>query len=174
MGSEMCIRDRYNLQNEITSRIAVALQLELTATEAARSTTNPDALDYILRGRAVTAKPRSRDNWGEMISLFERALALDPRSVDAQSWLANVLTSRVLDQMTDTPAVDIAGRKSCLGKPWRHRPTVCWGITLRPRCCERRGDTRRPFLNTRRYSRLTVTRWVQWPISVNANYSLGR
>jgi hypothetical protein len=98
----------FALQDEITSRIAAALDLELIGAEAARPTDHPDALDYILRGRAVTAKPRSRDNWGEMISLFERALALDPRSVDAQSWLATVLTSRVLDQMSDTAAADIA------------------------------------------------------------------
>jgi len=98
----------FALQDEITSRIAAALDLELIGAEAARPTDHPDALDYILQGRAVTAKPRSRDNWAEMISLFERALALNPGSVDAQSWLANVLTSRALDQMTDTAAADIA------------------------------------------------------------------
>jgi TolB-like protein/class 3 adenylate cyclase len=100
--------DLFTLQDEITSRIAVTLDLELIGAEAARSTDHLDALDYILRGRAVTAKPRSRDNWGETVSLFERALTLDPRSIDAQSWLAIVLTSRVLDQMTDTAAADIA------------------------------------------------------------------
>jgi tetratricopeptide (TPR) repeat protein len=43
-----------------------------------------------------------------MISLFERALALDPLSVSAQSWLANVLTSRLLDEMADNAAADMA------------------------------------------------------------------
>jgi tetratricopeptide (TPR) repeat protein len=96
------------LQDEITGRIAVALDLELVAAEAVRLTEHPDALDYILRGRAITAKPRTRDNWAEMISLFEHALALDPRSVDAQSWLANALTSRALEQMADSAAADMA------------------------------------------------------------------
>ena len=96
------------VQDEITSRIAVALDLELVEAEAARPIEHPDALDYILRGRAVTAKPRTRGNWAEMISLFERALALDPRSVSAQGWLANVLTSRVLDEMADNAAADMA------------------------------------------------------------------
>jgi adenylate cyclase len=100
--------DLFALQDEITSRIAVALDLELIGAEAARPTEHPDVLDYILRGRAVTAKPRTRGNWGEMISLFERALALDPRSVSAQSWLATVLTSRVLDEMADEAAADMA------------------------------------------------------------------
>jgi len=45
--------DLFALQNEITSRIAVALNLELVAAEAARPTGHPDALDYILRGRAA-------------------------------------------------------------------------------------------------------------------------
>jgi TolB-like protein len=47
----------FALQDEITSRIAAALDLELIGAEAARPTDRPDALDYILRGRAVTAKP---------------------------------------------------------------------------------------------------------------------
>src|SRR4029077_3680329 len=38
---------------------------------------------------------------------FERALALDPRSVKAQSSLAVSLVGRVLDGMTDTPAADL-------------------------------------------------------------------
>ena len=92
--------DLFALQDEITSRIAVALNLELVAAEAARPTEHPDALDYILRGRAAMNKPQTRDSYAEAISLFERALALDPRSVEAQSYLASALAGRVLDDMT--------------------------------------------------------------------------
>ena len=67
------------LQDEITSQIAVTLNLELIGAEAARSTDHPDALDYILRGRAALSKPMARDNYVEAIGLFERASALDPR-----------------------------------------------------------------------------------------------
>ena len=49
--------DLFALQDEITSRIAVALNLELVGAEAARPTEHPDALDYILRGRAARSKP---------------------------------------------------------------------------------------------------------------------
>lgn len=66
------------LQNEITSRIANELGVELINREAARPTEHPDALDYILRGRAAFSKPPSRDNYAEAIGLFERALALHP------------------------------------------------------------------------------------------------
>jgi adenylate cyclase len=105
----------FGLQNEITSRIAVALSLELVSAEAARPTDNPDALDYILRGRAVN-KPPSRDTYAEITGLFERALALDPRSVEAQSRLANALVGRVLDQMSDSAAADMARAEGLIGQ----------------------------------------------------------
>jgi adenylate cyclase len=89
--------DLFVLQDEITSRIAVTLNLELVRVEAARPTQNPDALDFILRGRAAALKLDSRDTYAERISLFERALTLDPQSVEAKSLLANVLVKRLLD-----------------------------------------------------------------------------
>jgi TolB-like protein/class 3 adenylate cyclase/Flp pilus assembly protein TadD len=100
--------DLFALQNEVTGRIAVALNIELIGAEAARPTDNPDALDYIFRGRAAGLKPTSRDTYAAMISMYERALALDPRSVEAQGLLANMLASRVLDGLTDSAAADIA------------------------------------------------------------------
>jgi len=99
--------DLFTLQNEITSRIAVALNVELIAAEAARPSDHPDALDYILRGRAAWAKAPTRDNYREVIDLFERALTVDARSVEAQSLLATVLANRVLDYMSDATAADI-------------------------------------------------------------------
>jgi TolB-like protein len=102
------IGDLLALQNEVTGRIAVALNIELIAAEAARPTNNPSALDYIFRGRAAGLKPASRDTYGEMIGEFERALALDPRSAAAQSLLANVLVGRALNGLTDSEAADIA------------------------------------------------------------------
>ncbi len=106
----------FALQDEIASRIAVALNLELVGAEAARPTEHPDALDYILRGRAANFRPPARDKYAEAISLFERALALDPRSVEAMSLLATALTARVLDQMTDAAAADMARAEVLAGQ----------------------------------------------------------
>jgi tetratricopeptide (TPR) repeat protein len=39
--------------------------------------------------------------------MFERALALDPHSVEAQSWLAITLMALVMDNMSDAPAADL-------------------------------------------------------------------
>jgi adenylate cyclase len=100
--------DVFALQNEITSRIAIALNTELVTAEVARPTINPDALDYLLRGRAAFSKPPTRSSLAEAIDWIERALALDPRSSEAQSLLAYMYAFRVLNQMTDTRAVDIA------------------------------------------------------------------
>jgi adenylate cyclase len=111
LWAERFDRDTSNLfvlQNEITSRIANALGVELIAAEVARPTEHPDALDYILRGRAVLLRPRTRDTYKEAVNLFERALALDPQSVEAQSRLGVVLVTRVLEIMTDSAAADLA------------------------------------------------------------------
>jgi adenylate cyclase len=49
--------DLFALQNEITSRIAVALNVEVLAAEVARATeNNPDALDYILHAVSGTSR----------------------------------------------------------------------------------------------------------------------
>lgn len=99
--------DLFALQNEITSRIAVAPNIELLAAETTRPTEHPDTLDYILRGRAANLKQPSPEKYAEEIRFFECALELDPRSVDAQSELARALMARVVDFMTDTAAADI-------------------------------------------------------------------
>jgi TolB-like protein/class 3 adenylate cyclase len=108
--------DLFALQNEITNRIANALNLELIAAEAARPTGHPDALDYILRGRAARLKPNSRNVYAEAISMYERALALDPRSAEAQSLLAGALAGRALDGMTDTATTDISRAEGLVGQ----------------------------------------------------------
>jgi adenylate cyclase len=108
--------DLLALQNDITHRIAFALNAELIAKEAARPTDHPDALDYIFRGRAARLKPNSRSVHAEAISMFELALALDPVSVEAQSWLALTLANRVMDHLTDTEAADIARAEDLVGQ----------------------------------------------------------
>ena len=100
--------DVFALQDEITSRIANALGVELIAREAARPTEHPDALDFILRGRAVLLKPRTRDTHREAINWYERALSLDPQSVEAQSRLASALVVRLINGLADAAATDLA------------------------------------------------------------------
>jgi TolB-like protein/class 3 adenylate cyclase/tetratricopeptide (TPR) repeat protein len=100
--------DLFALQDEVTSQLANALGVELIAVETARPIEHPDVLDYILRGRAALLKPETRDTFAEATSFFEHALALDPQSVHAQSWLASALVDRVLNGMSRSAAIDLA------------------------------------------------------------------
>ena len=101
------IADLMAVQSEITGRIAIALNLKLIASEAARPTEHPDALDHIFRGRAAIYRPASRQNFAAAIAEYQQALALDPHSVEAMSRLAAALSSRLLDNMSGAIDADI-------------------------------------------------------------------
>jgi TolB-like protein/class 3 adenylate cyclase/Tfp pilus assembly protein PilF len=118
--------DLFALQDEITSRIAIALDQALVRAEAARPSSKPDALDCMFRGRAVLAKSLTRDSYAEAIGSFERALALDPRSVEAQLRLVQALTGRVLDGMSSTEAADIARAEDLLGQAFAISPDIAF------------------------------------------------
>jgi len=130
--------DLFTLQDEITSRIAFALNLELIAAEVTRPTDHPEALDYILRGRGALSKPLARDTYAEAIRLFEHALALDAQSVDAQSWLAHALAGRKHFQMTVSPAADldraeVLVRRALAASPHRPLAHLAKGMLLHAR-----------------------------------------
>ncbi len=102
------IADLFTVQNEIASRIAVALDRAIVRVEATRPTANPDAQDYIFRGRAIGIKPAPREPFAEKIDLFERALTLDVHSAGAQAYLATTLMNRALANIGETDAADYA------------------------------------------------------------------
>jgi TolB-like protein/class 3 adenylate cyclase/Tfp pilus assembly protein PilF len=104
---DLLANDLLWLQDEVTGRIAISLNLELLKREAARPSETPDAFEYILRARAAYNRDSTRDGFVEAISLCESALALDPGSIQGRGLLAQTLIARVLDQMTDTPAADL-------------------------------------------------------------------
>ncbi len=162
------IGDLFALQNEITGRIAIALDLKLIASEAARPTEHPDALDHIFRGRAEIYKPASRQNFAEAIAEFEQALTLDPGSVEAQSRLAIALASRVLDDMSDTTKSDIDRGTGWSSKPWRRHPRAHLRILPKPSCCARSTIATRRSPNTRPCSPPIATRSPRSAISAGA------
>jgi TolB-like protein len=138
--SHMC--ELFALQDEITGRIAAALDVALVAAEAARPIEQPEALDCILRGRATLRYPPSTNNYATAIAFFERALALDPASVEAKSSLAFALAARVLDQMTDPVATRISYAEMLVDRalvtsPYAALPHFAKGEVLRVlRRCE--------------------------------------
>jgi TolB-like protein/class 3 adenylate cyclase/Tfp pilus assembly protein PilF len=118
------IGDLLAIQNEITSRIANTVGWELTAAEIAHPAERPDALDYILRGRAAS----TRQSWAEAIGLFEHALAIDPNSVEAQTRLANTLWARAGFKDPEEATADLQRAEQLLaralapspGNPYAH------------------------------------------------------
>jgi TolB-like protein len=160
--------DLFALQNEITGRIAVELNLELIASEAARPTEQPDAFDYILRGRAAGLKPKTRENHAEAISLYERALALDPRSVAAQSYLAGELAGRcsINDRFAkaDIARAEELAERAC-SRARSFRSHMAKGQVLRAR----RGGLRKRSSSTKRPSSSTAMPRTQYPASANAS-----
>jgi TolB-like protein/Tfp pilus assembly protein PilF len=112
----------FAVQDDITGRIAAALNVELVTAEVARPIEQHDALDYLLRGRAAIRNPPSSGNYAKAIGFFERALAFDPRSVEAQSSLAFALAARVLDQMVDPAATNIPYAEELVDEALRASP----------------------------------------------------
>jgi adenylate cyclase len=110
------VGDLFALQNEITSRIANTLGWELIGAETARPTERPDALDYLLRGRAAQRSGGPRDKAAEAADLFEHALALEPRSVEAQSRLANALVNLGYPKDPAAKAADFQRAKQLLAE----------------------------------------------------------
>ena len=98
----------FGVQDEITKRATVSLYQALIGADASRQAEYPDPLEYVLRGRAATLKPRNREGYAQAIGMYERALELDPQFAEAKGWLADNLACRVLDEMADAAAVDIA------------------------------------------------------------------
>jgi len=85
-------------QDQIITRLRTGLDINLFEIEKARSLrerpTNPDAFDLILRARALYNQPTDVRRHLEAQALFERALALDPTSVSAITWVVLCLIER--------------------------------------------------------------------------------
>jgi TolB-like protein/Flp pilus assembly protein TadD len=86
------IADLFDMQDEIVSRLANALNTQLIEAEARRAerSPHPNSLDLYFQGMAWFNKGPTPDHMAQARSFFERALALDPGNVEALSGLAYV------------------------------------------------------------------------------------
>jgi TolB-like protein/DNA-binding winged helix-turn-helix (wHTH) protein/tetratricopeptide (TPR) repeat protein len=123
------VTDLFELQSDITGRIAVTLNFALIAAEANRPVEYPDALDYIFRGREFFFdRPPSRANFDEAIRLYERALELDPQSAEAKTYLAGALVNEVTQSFTVSRVETLERAEKLVdealaanvGIPWAH------------------------------------------------------
>ena len=105
--------DRTNLaalQEQVTARLARSLNVELIQAESRRSQvdrpTNPDAVDFSMRGWAKRYGPRTKSTNAEANDLFESALRLDPHNIDAMIGKASCIAERVIYGWSTSVAED--------------------------------------------------------------------
>jgi TolB-like protein/class 3 adenylate cyclase len=86
------VTDLFDLQDEIVSRLANTLNGQLIEAEARRaeSSLHPDAVDFYFQGIACFYKGISPEYLAQARGFFERALALDPRNIEALVGMAIV------------------------------------------------------------------------------------
>jgi adenylate cyclase len=87
------ISDIFDIQDKITEKIVTALAIKLTPSEenklAHKGTHNIAAYDAVLKGRANKALATS-EGYSKAISLFEKAIKLDPNYGEAYANLASI------------------------------------------------------------------------------------
>jgi TolB-like protein/class 3 adenylate cyclase/predicted Zn-dependent protease len=118
------------LQDEITARLAHALDLQLIEAEGRRSRTRPattlDALDISMQGRAILNRPHSKRNDEEARKLFHEALRLEPENVGALVGLARCNLLDVGSMWTEDRALLLAEAEEALSKALRLSPEYAW------------------------------------------------
>jgi adenylate cyclase len=105
--------DLFKLQDQVVTRLARTLQLELVNTEAQRSLhdrpRNPDAVDMTMRGWALFNQSFTKANQHEALALFDQALTLDPTSADALAAAAFTAATSYANGWYD-PSADLYAR----------------------------------------------------------------
>ncbi|WP_426532617.1 tetratricopeptide repeat protein [Bradyrhizobium sp. McL0615] len=115
---EKPIADLFDMQDEIVSRLANTLNAQLIEAEARRAerSLHPDAMDLYFQGMACLNKGRTSEYLAQSRSFFERALALDPRNVEALVGLASVDWMTGSLSLTDDRAARFAAAETALIK----------------------------------------------------------
>ena len=104
------VADLFDMQDEIVSRLANALNAELIAAEARRAETSatPDAIDLYFQGRAILNRGQTPENLTQAQGFFERAVALDPACMEALVGKAEVDATILAAFLTDDTAPRLA------------------------------------------------------------------
>jgi len=97
------VADLFDMQDEIVSRLANALDAELIAAEARRAERSmlPSSMDLYFQGRAWLNKGLTPDHMIQARGFFERAIALDAGNIEAMAGLAVVDATTAASFMTD-------------------------------------------------------------------------
>jgi adenylate cyclase len=117
------LTDIFAVQDDVTRQIVTALKVALTPQDKARlstpapgGTSNPEALDCLLKARVLLTRPnKDRNLFNNSLALLERALALDPDYAEAMAGLAMAYNLDFHNRWSDTPDASI-GRAMALAE----------------------------------------------------------
>jgi TolB-like protein len=86
------VADLFDMQDEIVSRLAIALNAQLIEAEARRAerSLHPNSMDPYFQGRAWFNKGPTPEHMNQARGFFARALALDPENIEAMVGMASV------------------------------------------------------------------------------------
>lgn len=119
----------YNVDDFIR-RIAAALYARLLDVESERSLRerpeNPDADDLVLRARAMRRRGFSPQTQGQVLALFERAVALDPSSVHALAGLADAVLDSIAGWEDPTAPAKLRRAGDLITRAEQLRPDDIW------------------------------------------------
>ena len=122
------------LQVEFVSRLANSLGVELVKAESLRAMrerpNNPDATDLAMRAEALWSSS-DESKLGDVMNLFERALALDPHNLRAMTGLAGVLQERVTQFASKDPSADIARADELINAALALQPDNSWAHDIK-------------------------------------------
>jgi TolB-like protein/Flp pilus assembly protein TadD len=112
------VADLFDMQDEIVSRLANALDAELIAAEARRAehSVRPDAMDLVFQGRSWFNRGLIPDYMTQARRFFDQALALDPENIEAMVGLARVDQNVGASLMTDDRSAHLAVAETTITK----------------------------------------------------------
>jgi TolB-like protein len=112
------VADLFDMQDEIVARLANTLNAQLIDTEARRAerSVHPDAMDLYFQGTAHLNKGVTLEHLTQARGFFERALALDPGSIEALVGTAIVDYTMGVNFFTNERAASLAAAETALNR----------------------------------------------------------
>jgi tetratricopeptide (TPR) repeat protein len=112
------IADLFDMQDEIVSRLANTLNTQFIEAEARRAETSlhPNSMDFYFQGMAWGNKGPTPEHMAQAAGFFERALALDPKNIEAVVGMGLVNTTAAVNFLTDDRVPHLVAAEMALTK----------------------------------------------------------
>ena len=112
------VADLFEMQDEIVSRLANALNVQLTEAEArrGRGSARPDAMDLYFQGRDLLNREVNSEHLKQARSYFERVLLIDPTHIEALHGCAVVEFHIATNYLTDDPTAHFTAAETAASK----------------------------------------------------------